>query len=167
VAERSLARRRTRLGAEAFVEATLQLTCADASKVSPELRRLAVQLSEERANGPDGEQAFLEAARSLAVLVTRSGAYRQLLASVRAPGIVLQGRLDRLVPVSGVAQLVSLQPDWTLHLLDDVGHVPQIEAPRRTAELLLPFLSSLSPATIDLTTETSSAGPTDLLAGAS
>jgi hypothetical protein len=62
---------------------------------------------------------------------------------------------------------VSLQPDWTLHLLDDVGHVPQIEAPRRTAELLLPFLSSLSPATIDLTTETSSAGPTDLLAGAS
>src|SRR5918997_1312765 len=93
VAERSLARRRTRLGAEAFVQATLELTCADASKVSPEMRRLAVQLSEERANGPDGEQAFLEAARSLAVLVTRSAAYRGVLASVTAPGIVLQGKL--------------------------------------------------------------------------
>ena len=169
VAERSLVRRRTRLGAEAFVEATLQLTCADASKVSPELRRLAVQLSEERANGPDGEQAFLEAARSLAVLVTRSSAYRELLASVATPGIVLQGRHDRLVPVSGVAQLTSLQPDWTLHLLDDVGHVPQIEAPRLTADLLLPWLSSLPAASsaLDLAPELPDAGPTDLLAGAS
>lgn len=174
VAERSLARRRTRMGAEAFVQATLELTCADVSRVSPEMRRLAVQLSEERANGPDAEQAFLEAARSLAVLVTRSGAYRSVLASVRAPGIVLQGTQDRLVPVSGVAQLASLQPDWTLHLLDGVGHVPQIEAPRRTADLLLPWLSSLPAATIPLTssalelaTDVTDAGPTDLLAGAS
>lgn len=172
VAERSLARRRSRLGAEAFVQATLELTCADVSKVSPEMRRLAVLLSEERANGPDGEQAFLEAARSLAVLVTRSAAYRGVLTSVTAPGIVLQGRLDRLVPVSGVAQLTSLQPDWTLHLLDDVGHVPQIEAPQLTADLLLPWLSSLSTASpafhhLEPATDLTSAGPTDLLAGAS
>jgi pimeloyl-ACP methyl ester carboxylesterase len=172
VAERSLARRRSRLGAEAFVQATLELTCADVSKVSPEMRRLAVSLSEERANGPDGEQAFLEAARSLAVLVTRSAAYRGVLASVTAPGIVLQGRLDRLVPVSGVAQLTSLQPDWTLHLLDDVGHVPQIEAPQLTADLLLPWLSALPTASRSLlhlepATDLTSAGPTDLLAGAS
>ncbi len=169
VAERSLARRRTRLGAEAFVQATLELTCADVSRVSAEMRRLAVQLSEERANGPDGEQAFLEAARSLAVLVTRSAAYRGVLASLTAPGIVLQGRLDRLVPVSGVAQLSSLQPDWTLHLLDDVGHVPQIEAPQRTADLLLPWLSDLPLAahTLEPATDLRPAGPTDLLAGAS
>ena len=169
VAERSLARRRTRLGAEAFVEATLDLTCADATKVSPEMRRLAVQLVEERASGPDGEQAFLEAARSLALLVTRSAAYRALLASVQAPGIVLQGRLDRLVPVSGVAQLTALQPDWTLHLLDGVGHVPQLEAPRLTADLLLPWLSSLPLAShsLDLAPDRTAAGPTDLLAGAS
>jgi len=167
VAERSLARRRTRLGAEAFVQATLELTCADPSKVSPETRRLAVQLVEERTNGPDSEQAFLEAARSLAVLVTRSAAYRAILASVTVPGIVLQGRQDRLVPVSGVAQLTSLQPDWTLHLLDGVGHVPQIEAPRLTADLLLPWLSSLPLASLDLAPAHADAGPTDLMAGAS
>ncbi len=164
VAERSLARRRTRLGAEAYVQATLELTCADVSKVSLEMRELAVQLCQERTNGPDGEQAFLEAARSLALLVTRAAAYRGVLASVSAPGIVLQGRRDRLVPVSGVAQLASLQPDWTLHLLDDVGHVPQIEAPRLTADLLLPWLASLP---LDLAPDLTGAGPTDLLAGAS
>jgi pimeloyl-ACP methyl ester carboxylesterase len=83
---------------------------------------------------------------------------------VSAPGIVLQGRQDRLVPVSGVAQLAVLQPDWTLHLLDGVGHVPQIEAPRRTADLLLPWLASLP---VDLAPDLAAAGPTDLLAGAS
>ena len=174
VAERSLARRRTRLGAEAFVQATLDLTCVDASRVSSGMRQLAVQLHEERANGPDAEQAFLEAARSLAVLVTRSTAYREVLASVRAPGIVLQGQQDRLVPVSGVAQLAALRPDWTLHLLDGVGHVPQIEAPQQTADLLLPWLSALArttsapfPAHLELATDATDAGPTDLLAGAS
>ena len=62
-----------------------------------------------------------------------------------------------------MAQLAELQPTWTLHLLDGVGHVPQIEAPRRTAELLLPWLRPpLEPAP-DLTAP----GPTDPLAGAS
>ena len=143
LAERSLARRRTRLGAEAFVEATLELTCADPSKVSAEFRAVAVRLMAERANGPDAEAAFLEAARSVGLLVTRAGTYRSLLASVTAPGIVLQGELDRLVPVSGVRQLAALQPSWPVHLLDGIGHVPQIEDPARTAELLLPFLATL------------------------
>ena len=164
VAERSLARRRSRLGAQAFVQETLELTCADVSQVSPHVRALAVQLVAERANGPDGEQAFLEAARSLGVLVTRAASYRSVLASVTAPGVVLQGRLDRLVPVSGVAQLAQLQPDWALHLLDGIGHVPQIEAPRLTADLLLPWLASLPD---DPAPALSPTGPTDLLAGAS
>lgn len=165
VAERSLARRRSRLGAEAFVEATLELTCADPSTVSGEMRELAVQLVTDRANGPDGEQAFLEAARSLALLVTRAGAYRSLIASVTAPGIVLQGELDRIVPPAGVEQLRRLQPGWGLHLLDGVGHVPQIEAPRRTADLLLPWLASLP--TLSSGADLSATGSTDLMAGAS
>lgn len=162
LAERSLTRRRSRLGAEALVQATLELTCADVSRVSPGVRELAVQLCTERANGPDAEAAFLEAARSLGLLLARASTYRKLLASVAAPGIVLQGVLDRLVPASGVRQLAALQPGWAVHLLEDLGHVPQIEAPERTAELLLPFLDTLSAAP-----DVCSAGSTDSLAGAS
>lgn len=166
LAERALSRRRARLGAEAFVQATLELTCADVSAVSPGMRRLAVALCEERANGPDAEAAFLEAARSLGVLVTRAGGYRSLLASVTAPGIVLQGTADRLVSASGVQQLAGLQPGWPVHLLDGVGHVPQIEAPARTAGLLLPWLSSL-PLDKPCDAAQSVSGATDSLAGAS
>ena len=161
LAERTLARRRARLGAEAFVQATLELTCADVTRVSPEMRATAVRLCEERANGPDADAAFLEAARSLGLLVTRAGHYRALLASVTAPGIVLQGALDRLVPASGIRQLAAVQPGWDVHLLDGVGHVPQIEAPALTAELLLPWLDGLARPGASL------APTTDSLAGAS
>jgi pimeloyl-ACP methyl ester carboxylesterase len=162
MAERSLGRRRARLGAEAFVEATLQLTCADPSMVSAEVRELAVQVACDRSLDRDADAAFLEAARSLAVLVTRAARYRALIASVRVPGIVLQGREDRLVPAGGTSLLAELQPGWPVHLLDGVGHVPQIEAPQRTAELLLPFLDGLQPAAAPAGSSSS-----DLLAGAS
>lgn len=148
VAERALARRRTRLGAEAFVTETLALTCADPARVSPEVRALAVELAEARAADPDGDAALSEAARSLGLLVARAARYREIIASVQAPGIVLQGTEDRLVPAAGVRQLAALQPGWPVHLLEGVGHVPQIEAPDRTAALLLPFLegrASLGP----------------------
>lgn len=143
LAERSLARRRDRLGPQAFVQATLALTCADPGKVSAEFREVAVELCAEAANGPDADAAVSEAARSVGLLVARAASYRALLASVTAPAIVLQGERDRLVPASGVRQLAGLQPGWAVHLLDGLGHVPQIEDPARTADLLLPFLSLL------------------------
>ena len=149
LAQRALVKRRARLGAEGMIRETLELTTADATRVSPGLRRLAVELLETRASGPDSEAAFLEAARSLAVLVTRAGAYREAIASVRAPALVLQGTMDRLVPPGGVAQLAALQPGWQVELLEGVGHVPQIEVPERTAALVLPFLESLPAATPD------------------
>lgn len=171
VAERSLARRRARLGAEAFVDATLELTCADASTVSAEVREVAVQLARARTGDTDADAAFLEAARSLGLLVTRAARYRALIAAVTAPGIVLQGTLDRLLPAAGVRQLATLQPDWPVHLLDGIGHVPQIEAPARTAELLQPFLDALPLDTRSLDRspgpDHSAAGSTDSLAGAS
>ena len=163
LAERSLARRRSRLSAEAFVQATLELTCADPAKVSAEFRAVAARLCAERANGPDAEAALSEAARSVGLLVTRAGSYRALLASVSVPGVVLQGRLDRLVPPAGVRQLSALQPGWPVHLLDGVGHVPQIEDPVRTADLLLPFLASLPTGA----GSAAAAGSSDSLAGAS
>jgi pimeloyl-ACP methyl ester carboxylesterase len=75
---------------------------------------------------------------------------------------VLQGREDRLVPAGGTRLLAELQPGWPVHLLNGVGHVPQIEAPQRTASLLLPFLDGLPRAAVSTTTT-----GTDALAGAS
>jgi pimeloyl-ACP methyl ester carboxylesterase len=119
------------------------MTCADPTRVSPGMRRLAIELLASGAAGPDSEAAFLEAARSVALLVGRAAAYRALIGSLATPALVLQGALDRLVPRSGLAQLALLQPTWPMEVLDGVGHVPQIEIPRRTAEIILRWLEQL------------------------
>lgn len=163
LAERALVRRRERLGAQGMVEETLALTTADVTRVSAGMKQLAVDLLESRASGPDHEAAFLEAARSLGVLVARASAYRETIASISAPALVLQGELDRLVAPAGVRQLAALQPGWQVELLEGVGHVPQIEVPERTAALVLAWLegqsaSRLTPLAL---------APDTLLAGAS
>lgn len=140
VAPRVLARRHARLGAAGVVSAQLALTTADVSRVPEEVRAVAVELVASRAAGPDAEAAFLEAARSLVALLARPAVYREKVAAVRTSALVLHGALDRLVPPSCSAALVKERPDWRLEVLDGVGHVPQIEVPERTAQLVLSWL---------------------------
>jgi pimeloyl-ACP methyl ester carboxylesterase len=140
VAEKVLARRRERLGAEGWVREQMSLTTADITRVSAEMRQVAVELVASRAAGPDAEAAFLEAARSLVGLLARGSRYREKVAAVRASALVLHGELDRLVPLSCSEALLAQRPDWRLEVLDGVGHVPQIEVPERTAELVLSWL---------------------------
>ena len=139
--ERLMMRRRRRVPAEQQVEETLALCTVDPSRVSPELRRVSVELVRERADWLDVEAGFLEAARSLMTLMAAPARYRKRICSVVAPTLVVAGAQDRLVPMSAIRQLGRLRPDWTVEVLDDVGHVPQIEAPRETAALIRDWLA--------------------------
>ena len=143
LAPRVLARRKERLGAERYISEVLALTTADATRVSEGMRRLAVELLASRAAGPDCDAAYTEAARSIGLLVARAASYRAVIAGLRTPALVIQGELDRLVPAAGVRQLAVLQPDWPVHVLPGVGHVPQIELPDLTAALMLDWLAGL------------------------
>jgi pimeloyl-ACP methyl ester carboxylesterase len=141
--QRILARRRSASGAERFIDQTMRVTCADHTRVSLGMRRLAIELLASGAAGPDSEAAFMEAARSVALLVTQAAAYRARIAALTTPALVLQGALDRLVPRSGLGQLAVLQSTWPIEVLDGVGHVPQIEIPQRTSEIVLDWLGKL------------------------
>jgi len=136
VAEKVLARRLDKLGAEEWVRSQMTLTTADISRVSPEMRQVAVELVASGAAGPDAGGAFLEAARSLGALLARGGRYREAVAQVRGAALVVHGELDRLVPVSCSTALVRQRPDWRLEVLAGVGHAPQMEVPGRTAEII-------------------------------
>lgn len=141
VAQKVLARRLDKLGAEEWVRAQMSLTTVDVARVSEEMRQVAVELVASRAAGPDAEAAFLEAARSLVALLARGARYRELVAAVRGRALIIHGELDRLVPLSCSQALVRQRPDWRLEVLDGVGHVPQIEVPERTAELVAGWLT--------------------------
>jgi pimeloyl-ACP methyl ester carboxylesterase len=76
------------------------------------------------------DTASLQAARSLiATLVMRPRRYLRLIAEVDVPTLLIQGAADRLVPLASIEALVRNRPEWTVHVLDGIGHVPQLEAP--------------------------------------
>ena len=59
----------------------------------------------------------------------------QLLAEVDVPVLRVWGRHDRVVPPRGIA------PDERTVLLPGCGHCPQLDAPDRLLDVLLPFLA--------------------------
>jgi pyruvate dehydrogenase E2 component (dihydrolipoamide acetyltransferase) len=55
------------------------------------------------------------------------------LAELDVPARIIWGKLDRIVPVAHAARAPGFV---AVHLLDGIGHVPQIEAPALTARLI-------------------------------
>lgn len=56
--------------------------------------------------------------------------------AVSCPVSLVWGDLDRLVPVRGARRLADDLPDGELVVLPGVGHCPQVEQPRRVADLV-------------------------------
>jgi len=61
---------------------------------------------------------------------------------VTVPTHVIWGRMDRLVRSSGAVVLAGQVPGARATVLDDVGHLPQLEAPDVVAEALLGLAAS-------------------------
>lgn len=70
------------------------------------------------------------------------------LADVSVPTLVIWGKHDRLVDVSCVTILEQRVPACESIIFDDVGHMPMIEAPARTAGHHLAFLGRLNSQTL-------------------
>jgi pimeloyl-ACP methyl ester carboxylesterase len=141
LARTALAARFRRLGPEEFVRRGLALTCASTEAVDQEIQQELIQRAE--AGCMEDHATFVEAARSVGVLVARAGAYRRAIASVATPGLVVHGALDRLAAPTGVEQLASLQPGWRTALLSGIGHSPHMEAPQEVAEQVRAFTRRL------------------------
>ncbi len=139
--ERLLARHRARVGPEGMVSDVLQVCCAEPEQIPAELVDVLRASTRERVGLAWADTAFLQAARSLiATLVIRPRRYLRLIAEVDVPTLLIQGAADRLVPLASIEALVRNRPEWTVHVLDGIGHVPQLEAPRRFVELVTAWL---------------------------
>jgi abhydrolase domain-containing protein 6 len=62
---------------------------------------------------------------------------------LRAPVFALWGMHDRIFDVSGVEVLRARLPGAEVQVMDDVGHLPLMESPARSARLYARFLASL------------------------
>lgn len=128
LAERQLRRRGRLWGAERTVAAVLAITCADPSRVPPEVVAAHVELERERLAAGGGERALVQAARSLLWLLEVRPGLARMYGQVEAPVLLVQGDRDRLVPVE-VSQAIARRHGWRIAVLEGVGHVPMLEAP--------------------------------------
>jgi pimeloyl-ACP methyl ester carboxylesterase len=129
LAEIVVDRRVRRLGAERLVQQTIAMVAADPARIDPALMEAHVLLTRERGNlGRQNSRAFLQATRSLGLRMADPRFWIKVR-KVKAPTLVVHGALDRLIPASAVRDLVRRRPDWTLEVLEGVGHVPMMETP--------------------------------------
>ena len=87
--------------------------------------------------------AFLSSARNiyLEAPLGRSGFYPRL-ATLRPPALFVWGSHDRLVPPAFSRHVKRWLPSAQQVTLDSCGHVPQVERPEETNELLLRFFTT-------------------------
>ncbi len=66
----------------------------------------------------------------------------ELLGTIRVPTLVLHGESDPLIELSSARKFASAIPGATLITYPQVGHLPQIEIPQRSAEDVAAFLDT-------------------------
>ncbi|HEY3210572.1 MAG TPA: alpha/beta fold hydrolase [Actinomycetota bacterium] len=123
--------RSRRLGPEGLVRETLRVAAADPGSVDPLLVEAIIDQTRRRQEFDYATTAFLAAARSIFRAQVAPGRYRALVRSVRCPALVMHGARDRLVPVATAREAAAEHPNWKLVVFDDLGHIPQMEAPER------------------------------------
>ncbi|HEY8797224.1 MAG TPA: alpha/beta hydrolase [Candidatus Dormibacteraeota bacterium] len=141
LAEIVIDRRARILGPEGLVKRTIALVTADPSRVDGDLLEAHMQLTRERSNlGRQNSRAFTQAVRSLGLRMADPRFWARMK-KVEAPTLVVHGELDRLIPLAAARELIRRRPDWTLEILEGVGHVPMMETPDRFLEIVNQWLA--------------------------
>jgi pimeloyl-ACP methyl ester carboxylesterase len=140
--ERVMARRRGAQTPEEVAIETLAVCCVDYHRVPLPVYEATVRVVEERHGHPEVTSAYLGAARSLMGVMALKRAYHKRMRSLRQPVLLLHGARDRLVPLAAAKEAARANPHWRFEVAEDIGHVPQLEAPDWTTERILDWLSA-------------------------
>ncbi len=131
-----LARRRERRSVADHVAATLDYVTVDASRLPDEVRTAGEAMEAARRRMPWSIRAFVDAGRSIALVLARRRSYLNTVHGIGAPVLLIHGKEDAIVPVESARWLADERPDWEFHVLAGIGHVPQLEAPAAVIELI-------------------------------
>jgi pimeloyl-ACP methyl ester carboxylesterase len=128
------------LGPERLVDASLQWSLHDPSRLDPDLRLRLVALAAERYEYPEAPLAYAEAARSMLLYLSRGLHDDLAVAAPQRPTLLLFGEHDRLVNVDAARDAAAMHDDVELQVLEGVGHAPQLEDPERLVRVLADWL---------------------------
>ncbi len=129
VASRLVAWSRDSRSVEDHVAATLDFVTADTLRLPPEVVEAAEAMETERRAMPWSIPAFVDAQRSIASVLLMRRQFLRTIHGIGAPVLIIHGDQDKVVPVEAASWLADARPDWELHVMPGVGHVPQLETP--------------------------------------
>ena len=141
--EAFLRRRTAALGPEGVLRDTMRLCGVDVNELPPEVYAAQLEVARARLAMPWANTSFLQAARSVVKTAGRRGHVHAMIRRIKAPGLLIHGALDRLVPLSIGKDVARLRPDWRFTVLDDVGHVPQLQVPERWLATVTSWLDEM------------------------
>lgn len=119
-----------------LVTETLRRVTHKPGNVPMEIVESFVELAETRSHFPWAADAIPKTGQSIRSLFTRPSRFVAMIRDIEAPTLVIQGAEDPIVFPDSVEWMCSLRPDWTLVMMEDTGHTPQIDAPIRTLSVL-------------------------------
>ena len=131
----------SRLSSRQLVQRMNDLCFADPSRLDPRLFEASVAMTEQRRTIPRKEESFLGAARSLLRFLARPDRYRDILAGLAAPVLLISGEADRLVPIKLAVQAAAANPAWDSVFMPGVGHTPQLETPAAVVDAVTDWLA--------------------------
>lgn len=144
---RLLARRRTRMSPEEQVADAMNVCAVDPASIPGEVLDRMVEVARERASYQGAELAIQRATRSTVAGVLNRRGYDRAIDAVEAPVLILHGEQDRLVPVESSLRAVARRPEWMLVTRPDLGHVPQMEDPAWTIQMIRSWQATRADAT--------------------
>ncbi len=142
VARLFTSRPRGPLSAEAQTMAVLRLCCVDITRVPKEVLQQHLQFARERRDYSDVDAELVVAGRSLVLVMARRHWLYELMGRISVPVLLIHGSQDRLVPLKAARAVARRNPLWRFEIAEDVGHVPQLEAPEWTIAQIQDWMAS-------------------------
>lgn len=142
VARVFMSRRRSLMSAEAQAMAVLRLCCVDTRRVPRPVLQQHLQLAREREGYSDVDSELVVAGRSLVLVLARRRWLYALMGRISVPVLLIHGSKDRLVPIAAARSVAKSNPWWRFEVAEDVGHVPQLEAPEWTIAQIEDWLAA-------------------------
>lgn len=136
-------RTRHAMAPEKLVERTLALVARDPGSVAGEVLEAHLEMARRRHGSRDADRAFLQASRSLLVTLALKARFYEKVRKITCPTLLVHGAHDQLVPVKAARELAAIRPDWSVHIFDDLGHVPQLEDPAALLSVVEPWLDGV------------------------
>ena len=124
------------------VEGTFWSLFADRDCVDPSVADVVVGEFQRIYHSPGARHAFLASARN--IYLERpfgDGGFYPRLGSLRPPALFVWGTHDPLIPAAFSRHVRQWLPAAEQIVLDDCGHVPQVERPEQTNGLLMRFFA--------------------------